>query len=216
MARALKKRPYAMPTRRLSALLVLLVLALASPAAASNDGDGRPARVFIVGDSHVEMLGPSLARRLRAQGFDVLGHESRRGWSTMRYREEGDLRELLVRAGRPELVVVSLGGNDRVESAEAYAEHLRWIVGEARAAGAQRIVWLGPATSDARRGARAAATSARHERNADWQREILPRLDVRFVDSRPFTVEHHARDGIHFDRTGYAAWADAVLPALES
>src|SRR5690606_38425301 len=131
------------------------------------------------------------------------------------YREAGDLRALLERRGRPEIVVVSLGGNDRVTSRERYAEDLAWIVREARAAGARQIVWLGPATSDASAGPRAAFTGARHEENAELQRELLADLDVRWIDSRPLTRSHHRADGVHFTRTGISTWTAGVLPELE-
>ncbi|HJL18993.1 MAG TPA: SGNH/GDSL hydrolase family protein [Sandaracinaceae bacterium LLY-WYZ-13_1] len=195
---------------------VLLALSLPAGRAHARDGvDGAPERatpgVFIVGDSHVQMLGPMLTNRLEEAGVRVLGHEARPGWSTLRYQRRGDLREVLEAAGRPEVVVVSLGGNDIPASAEAYEAQLRWVVTQARAAGARHIVWLGPATSDASRGERARVVGARHERNADWQRALLPRLGVTWVDSRPMTRRHHGRDGVHFTRAGYRAWSAGVL-----
>ncbi len=197
--------------RRIAFALGSLVLSLA-PAV---EAQASLPSVFVVGDSHVEMVGPMLTARLSDAGFRALGYEARRGWSTRRYREAGDLRALLERSGRPEIVVVSLGGNDRVDSREQYAEDLAWIVGEARAAGARQIVWLGPATSDPSAGPRAAFTGARHEANAELQRERLGDLGVRWIDSRPLTQRDHRRDGVHFTRTGYSTWTAGVLPELD-
>lgn len=203
-----------MLTPRCSAgIFVSLLLSLASRAEAQ--GAAVPS-VFVVGDSHVEMVGPMLTARLGEAGFRALGYEARRGWSTRRYREAGDLRALLQRRGRPEIVIVSLGGNDRVSSPERYAEDLAWVVAQARAAGARQLVWLGPASSDASVGPRAAFTGARHEENAELQRELLADLGVRWIDSRPLTQTHHGSDGVHFTRTGYSTWTAGVLPALES
>lgn len=192
---------------RLLGVLVPLLLSLASAAQAQEPLPS----VFVVGDSHVEMVGPMLTARLGDAGYRTLGYEARRGWSTRRYREAGDLRALLEQRGRPEIVIVSLGGNDRVSSREQYAEDLAWIVSEARAAGARQIVWLGPAFSDASKGPRAAWTGARHEENAELQRALLADLGVRWIDSRPLTQRHHRRDGVHFTRTGYSTWTDGVL-----
>lgn len=215
VARSLKKRRPTM-TRHLAAFLASLVLSLASSAHAS-DQVATPARpsVFVVGDSHVRMLGPALRDALDEDGFRFAGYLSRHGWSTLRYRQEGDLRAILEAAGRPEIVVVSLGGNDFVRSRARYEGDLRWIVDEAHAAGAREIVWLGPATSDVERSENARTTGARHERNAELQRELLPAMGVRWTDSRPFTVSHHGHDGVHFTRTGYSTWARGVLDDVE-
>lgn len=202
-----------MTTHRALALSLLALLAAPALARAHEPADDARS-VFIVGDSHVEMLGPMLTRRLEGAGARVLGHESRRGWSTARYRAAGDLGRLLEERGRPELVIVCLGGNDRTSDPTEYAEELRWIVDQARGAGAEEIVWIGPASSDATAGETAAATGARHERNASWQSELVPALGVRWIDSRPVTLEHHGRDGVHFTRRGYAAWTDGVLALL--
>jgi lysophospholipase L1-like esterase len=182
--------------------------------AAAEDGPAAEPGVFIVGDSHVQMLGPMLAGRLEDAGVRVLGHESRPGWSTLSYRREGDLRRLLVARGRPEVVVISLGGNDRPGSEAAYRRQLRWVVEQARAAGARRIIWLGPAASAVERSARAARVGAHHEQNAEWQRALLPELGVTWVDSRPMTRRFHAQDGIHFTRDGYRTWVRGVLSDL--
>jgi lysophospholipase L1-like esterase len=195
----------AMP--RLSfALLVLLI----APAAQAQS------RVFVVGDSHVFHLGRELNHQLEAAGFGAAGYESRIGWSSARYEREGELTELLIDRGKPEIVIVSLGGNDLAGSRDRYRAQLAAIVESVRAAGAEQIVWIGPAASDADV---AAITAARHERNAELQRELLPSLGVAWIDSRPHTHEHHIHDGVHFTRDGYEVWAcgvcGEVLAAIE-
>lgn len=198
--------------RLAAAALAALLSLVACPAFASTPGEARS--VFIVGDSHVQMLGPTLTHRLEDEGVEVAGYESRPGWSTRAYQRRGDLTEVLEQAGRPEIVVVSLGGNDFVGSEESYFAQLAWIVDHARAAGAEEIIWLGPAHTDAEAGEVAARTAERHERNANLQAELLPALGVTWVDSRPLTLEHHGRDGIHFTRSGYSAWAHGALPTV--
>lgn len=198
-------------TSLLALAFALLTVALAAPAAAQ----GPAPRVFIVGDSHVQMIGPLLSRQLREDGFEVAGYEARPGWSSLRYQRAGDLQQVLEDAGRPEVVVVSLGGNDIPAGPESYAAQLEWVVSQARAAGAQRIVWLGPATSDSEVSRRAEVVGARHQANAQLQSEILPALGVTWVDSRPCTCDHHGHDGIHFTRAGYHHWVHHVLTPVE-
>jgi lysophospholipase L1-like esterase len=170
--------------------------------------------VRVVGDSHVERLGPMIDQAVRDAGYESLGHLARRGWSTGRYVRTGDLRERLAEGGRPDVVVVSLGGNDRCASRIVYRKQLAWIVDEARAAGAERVVWLGPAASDVERSEYAEWVGGWHERNAEWQQEILPDLGVEWIDSRPLTRGGQSDDGIHFTREAYAAWcADALAQA---
>lgn len=197
-------------TRSLLLASALLTLPTLSTAHAQD-----APRVVVVGDSHVERLGPMIARRAEAAGLESAGWLSRRGWSTRRYVREGDLAARLEEAGRPEIVVVSLGGNDRPRDLERYRRDLSWIVAQVRAAGGERILWLGPAASDASRGPRAEATGRWHERNAELQAELVPALGVTWIDSRPATHEGHGRDGIHFTGRGYVGWADHAALFLD-
>jgi lysophospholipase L1-like esterase len=202
--------------RMLSSALFASLLLLASNARAQEPERNSPSpRVFIVGDSHVFMLGPMLRERIEASGAHVLGYESRHGWSTERYRRAGDLRRVLTSRGRPDVVIVCLGGNDFVRSSERYSRDMRWVVDQAYAAGAQEVIWLGPATSNSPGRRRVAAVDARHAHNAQLQSEFLPTLHVRWIDSRPVTQRNHLRDGVHFTRTGYGDWTDGVFPELE-
>ncbi|MFK7985362.1 MAG: SGNH/GDSL hydrolase family protein [Sandaracinaceae bacterium] len=203
-----------MLTRLLAAILT--VLALAAPVSAQVEEEAEAPGLFIVGDSHVQMLGPMLSRALTDEGYRVVGYESRPGWSTAAYVRRGDLREVLEAAGRPEIVVVSLGGNDFAAGPESYLAQLSWIVDQAEAAGAEQVLWVGPATSDMEVSERAAVTGARHERNAELQADLLPSLGVSWIDSRPHTVEDHGRDGIHFTRVGYRSWTHALVPEGEA
>ncbi len=172
--------------------------------------------VVIIGDSHVEAMGPQLTQKLPTVGVRVMGYTTRRGWSTDRYNGRGDLARLVTRpehggSGTPDAVVVSLGGNGRPRSKSSYRSILQRAVNKIRESGVQRIVWVGPATSVAERSAAAADAHRRHEQNAEWQRELLPQMGVTWIDSRPMTRSGHAPDGVHFTfREGYPRWADQL------
>jgi len=194
--------------KSLAAALALLLLLPAAARAAAPDG---APTAMVIGDSHVERLGPALSARLRELGARPLPPLARRGWSTGRYRRAGDLRQVLRDAGRPDVLIVCLGGNDHARNPRVYARQLEWVAHEARAAGVAEILWVGPAATDVgprpsrRRLAEAIA------RNTRWQRDLLPSLGVTWIDSRAFTAEDHAGDGLHFNRDGYAHWSAALV-----
>ena len=192
-----------------TALIALLLLTIPTAALAS-DADAR-ASVMVVGDSHIERLGPMIDRAVERQGYQSLGHLARRGWSTARYVRQADLVERLTENGTPDIVVISLGGNDRCQNEARYREQLEWIVDRVREAGVQRIIWLGPAASDMERSERARWVGEWHERNADLQSEILPELGVEWIDSRPLTQRGHGVDGIHFTVRAYTRWMRSAL-----
>ncbi len=192
-------------------LLTVLTAAPSTALASVADEADATGSVMVIGDSHVERLGPMIDRAVRASGRESLGYLARRGWSASRYVREDDMAERLTENGRPDVVVISLGGNDRCRNRVIYEKQLRWVVDQAREAGATRIVWLGPAASDVERSEQAQMVGEWHEHNAEWQSEILPGLGVEWIDSRPMTQDGHAVDGIHFTVRAYRAWCEGAL-----
>lgn len=193
----------------------LILFTVGAPRGVLAQDETSETRVMIVGDSHVERLGPMLSRVVESSGMVALGSVARRGWSTRRFVEAGDLAHLLGSHGRPDVVVIALGGNDRPRDLERYREEIAWVVAQARTAGAERVLWLGPATSNAARGRHARRTGAWHEHSAGWQEQIVPSLDVQWIDSRPFTRRWHRSDGIHFTVRGYRGWARSAWTAAD-
>ncbi|MCB9592550.1 MAG: SGNH/GDSL hydrolase family protein [Sandaracinaceae bacterium] len=194
-----------------NATIALLLLTTATPSLAMAS-EAHPT-VRVIGDSHVERLGPMIDRAVAEEGYESLGHLARRGWSASRYIRENDMTERLTENGAPDIVVISLGGNDRCGNRVIYRKQLEWVVAEAREAGAQRIVWLGPAASDMERSETSQMVGTWHERSAEWQSEILPELGVEWIDSRPMTQDGHGIDGIHFTVRAYRVWCQGALAA---
>jgi hypothetical protein len=56
----------------------------------------------------------------------------------------------------------------------------------------------------------ASEVEERHSTVREWQRQILPRLGVTWVDPRPWSQTGHASDGVHFTREAYATIAKAI------
>lgn len=163
-------------------------------------------RVLIVGDSHSQVLGPLLAARLRSRGARVVDVVANPGWSTARYLSEGNVASKAARAGA-DVVIIELGGNDWPRSLEAYAGQLGELVRRVQRTGA-RVIWLGPATATKE------PWKANHRKVASWQSSVLPQMGVEWIDSIRHTYGGHRADGVHFTRTGYAAWADGIIDEL--
>lgn len=160
------------------------LLALASPAKAL--------RVAIVGDSHVQALGPRLTREYMQRGHSVTV-VAEPGWSARRFRAQGTLRQ---RVGRVDTAVVILGGNHRRAHNDTYSDDIEWMTSQLRDAGASSIIWFGPLWASAPR------YQERHRETRDLQLRLLS--GVRWVDMYFITRRYTLRpDGVHFVRGAY-------------
>ncbi len=147
-------------------------------------------RVYAIGDSHMQALGPRLAAAL-GPDFDF---KARPGASTL------DFAGAAVPAPyvNADLIIVELGGNDRGEQGAARAALIASL--RAQAPGA-RILWVGPAAARSD-----TWTSGIHNIQADSQAAQLSD----WMDSRPVTGGNWRDDGVHFTPEGYDRWAAAI------
>ena len=168
------------------------------------------ANVALVGDSHTQAIWPIVSRALTGAGLNVVLQEARPGWSEVTFRQKMPELPQRLKDARPDIVVIELGGNGYNKGA-AYEEDLLWLVNAAKDAGADRIIWHGPATT-----AQGASDTvrARHNQAAEDQRALLPGLGVEWHDSRPLTTTDHRDDGVHFTMTGYNRWANDITSAV--
>ncbi len=161
-------------------------------------------KIALVGDSHMQALGPLLRPALERLGADVIRTTAQQGWGIVRYLAAGTLASSTAGAT---LAIVELGGNDRVspEDADAYAS----LLGRVRAQiGAPYVLWIGPGA------ALDPATSLAHETVSNLQQKLVPKLaGTTWFDSRPYTQEHHRADGVHFDVEGYQKLAERIVDA---
>lgn len=166
------------------------------------------ATVALIGDSHSQALWPLVEKALAAAGYEVVLKEANAGWSEASYRSKKPTLPTSLASARPDVVVIALGGNAQPSRGEsAYRADVEWLVNAAKTAGAGRIVWFGPATSDARIDP---DTASRHEQTAEMQARILPALGVEWHDSRPLTTSGHRSDGVHFTTSAYSRWAQDI------
>ena len=177
-------------------------------------------RILLVGDSQLDggsTLGGRLAALLRARGFDVdvlakYGHGAG-------YRRDWFLAERLpekLKSFNPDLVLVSLGGNDAntyhpASKKAAYQQLIREWARLIKKSGAE-LRWFTPSTADS------PAYQAKREKIAAYQREALEPLGVQVYDHgnytdrlpRRATYSSGAPDGVHFRPTEYRMWAQLL------
>lgn len=169
--------------------------------------------IGIIGDSQSEGLVPFLVPLLEGRGDRVVGTATIRGMSLANMRSNIERqRSVKAVADRSEVLVVILGGNNRVSSRAAYASLVSWFLNDV-ADHPRAIWWVGPAASvHPTWGEHHAATRA-------LQRSILPpRSRVTWIDAWPMTRRgiEYAGDRLHFTREGYRAWAPRLLGELHS
>jgi lysophospholipase L1-like esterase len=163
-------------------------------------------RVVLIGDSHMEALGPRLQRRLPlVSGVQVQQVVPRRGWSARRYVREGGIRALTRGA---DVVVIELGGNDASANITP-ARHEQDIVTLMAQAAPAKVIWVGPGVT-----LRPDLEEARAPLR-ETQRRVVPAQGGAWIDAQPMTRESDLRsDRVHFSAGGYTRWADLLAPAL--
>lgn len=168
-------------------------------------------KVAWLGDSHTEALGPRLARTLpEATGASfVRAPTARRGWSVRRYVAAGDVGALVRGA---DVAVVQLGGNDASlgVSADAHARDVASLLGQIRAAGVPKVIWVGPGLTGT------AALEAARAPVRQAQAEIVSAAGQVWLDgTRMTTPAGLAPDRVHHTRAGYEHWAAELLAHLK-
>ena len=170
--------------------------------------------IALIGDSHAQALWPRIKQTISQQGYTVVLSEANAGWSEDSYRTKKSSLPASLAAVKPDVVLIGLGGNAHPSKGEAaYREDVAWIVDAARASGAKRIIWFGPATSIA---SIDPDTADRHEKIANMQAYLLPAMGVEWYDSRPITTTDQRSDGVHFNTAGYDRWAAWMVERLLS
>lgn len=152
-------------------------------------------KVAIIGDSHMEALGPRLARALPERfGVEVTNVEARRGWSARRYLRETNIPAMVRGAN---VVIVELGGNDASARIGA-TDHARDVDEMLKRIGAKKVIWVGPGVTE-RQDLRALREPLRPA-----QKQVVESRGGHYIDGRDVTATRHLRgDGVHFSGGGY-------------
>lgn len=172
-------------------------------------------KVLAIGDSQMDgPFGVQLGETLRGQhGVTQYIRDGRTSWGVIswlrgRLRPDSEQRTTLnqlVTQHRPDIIVISLGGNDAAQRAD-YEDKVRQLFGQATAS---LVLWCGPPTA-------VGAASERQTRRSLAARKIQQVVgNTHFVDVRSVTNTTNGRrpDGVHFlpSSTAIAPWVDLVV-----
>ena len=164
-------------------------------------------RIALIGDSHSEVTFPLMKTVLQQAGHQVTDMVSKIGWATYSYNREPSYFDTLLR-GDPDTVIVALGGNNSKLSNNSYGQSVKSFlsnIGYPK----RKVVWISP-----KRAIRP-DVEERHEWTSEWLKANLP-SDIVFIDSRPHTEQGHRDDGVHFSRSAYRDFVDAISKKLLS
>ncbi|MAG27401.1 hypothetical protein CMI47_17860 [Candidatus Pacearchaeota archaeon] len=177
-------------------------------------------RILLVGDSQLDgsyTLGGRLAELLRKRGFTVqLLARYGKGAATGGSYFLAERLPSALKSFKPDLVVVSLGGNDASRhhpssKRAAYQKIIRAWAKLIQASGAD-LIWFTPSTADNR------AYEAKRQKIREHLRSALEPMGVTVYDHSDLTRDIPRRklsstgaaDGVHFNRPEYERWAKRV------
>lgn len=158
------------------------------------------AAIYILGDSHTQVLGPLLRSRLEGFRENSIVFEAFSGQPTASAHKKASIPI------HQAVVVLALGGNDRGDQSQARA---RLVADVRRRNPDAKILWFGPFDASEH------AVGAEHDAQAKAQRAQLPGLGVQWVDSRPFSRSGHTADKVHFTGNGYTEISESMLPDIQ-
>jgi len=163
-------------------------------------------KIALIGDSHTQITFDQLIPVLESFGQTVVGRISKPGWSVKSYNSNPQfIEDALV--NDPDLVIVSLGGNNFQLNGDKYApmvsEFLQRIGYPKR-----NVIWLGPLF------AMRNDVNERHEWTNQWLKDNLPR-NIRYIDLYPYSMLGHGSDGVHFTRSAYQSIVTNISGKIE-
>ena len=147
-------------------------------------------KIYLVGDSHSQVLFPNLVRKLEADGNIIVGAESRAGWSAKRFIDS-DVKSR-IKSAKPDVTIFSLGGNNRDLDLSSYRDTVRQI-----RSGIGKSIWLGPFPSTVK------SVSDRHLWTDDALKKILP--SSKYLSMMNTSISGLSSDGVHFTPSSYRA-----------
>lgn len=168
----------------------------------------RDKRVVLIGDSHMQALGPRLRRLIPDQLGAVVQHvEANAGWSARAYLSRGVVPALVRGA---DVVIFEMGGNDASAgiSPSAHAADVRALVAAAKPA---RVIWMSPGVTGT------AALEGARQPLREAQKATVESSGDTWIDSRALTRTSDLRDDkVHFTPGGYEHWAQSLIPKLQA
>lgn len=168
-------------------------------------------KIALIGDSHAKVVFKYLVKILPDLGFDNVYTRAENGWSVKQHIKKGTLPQL--KAANPDVILVSLGGNNFDMKESRYRQTVDKLLGVAEDVGAQ-VIWVGPTTSSLK-SEKSSKTEKRHKKTHEMLAEYLPGKSVYYIDNRAFTAGGWSKDGVHYPSSFYKKWANRVAKYLK-
>jgi hypothetical protein len=165
-------------------------------------------KLSVIGDSHAKVVFKTLVPLLEAKGFQTVHRRAENGWSMKKHIREGTLDKVLMT--KPDLILVSLGGNNHDLSQNSYKETIDRFLEVANRIGA-KLVWVGPTTSDT---GKAPNTEKRHAWTEQFLSKYIPKKG-KYISMRAFTAQGQGKDGVHYPWNFYKRWAQHVADRVD-
>jgi hypothetical protein len=165
-------------------------------------------RVALIGDSHAKVVFRYMIPMLEGIGLKKVYSRAENGWSLKKHIQKGTLKE--IRNARPEVILVSLGGNNQDTDSYGYKKVVDELLETANSIKAT-VVWVGPTTSNPNV---ARNTEKRHAWTHNFLSKYLPKRKVAYIDNRKFTAQGWKSDGVHYPMGFYKKWASRVAQYL--
>lgn len=158
-------------------------------------------RWLLLGDSHLEAIGPRLRPLLAPRGITTRAIV-RRGQGVSSFVDDEEVFRA-VQELRPDATIIFLGGNDGRDDPE-YQAKVRRLLSQV-----PNPVWVGPwFASDS-------AVQRRHLRADGEIRSAASRAGIPYLNGQAFSPRAQlAPDGVHYTQAGYATIAERIAPAL--
>ena len=156
----------------------------------------------LVGDSHTQIIFPNLIPLIENDGHEVVYTNPKAGW-TLRKHIENNLENELINS-QPNIVIYSLGGNNRDLDNKSYRETIKEGLKIARNSGAKQVIWISPfyALDD--------DVEKRHYWTHNFLRNVLPVYGVKYIDLRKVSRTGHKSDNVHFKNEKYKEMANLI------
>jgi len=163
--------------------------------------------IALLGDSHAKVVFQTLKPLLIQKGFTPVFLRAENGWSLKKHIDNGSISA--IRNINPDVILVSLGGNNMDMSAGKYKttiDTLRRMAKDIKA----KIVWVGPTTSSQS----APNTEKRHKITDGFLSKYIPTFG-KYISMRSVTNQGWGKDGVHYHPSFYKKWARYVADKVD-
>jgi len=156
----------------------------------------------LIGDSHAQVIFPNLQKLLENDGHEVVLSKPKAGWTIEKHIDNG--LELEMTNSDPDIVLYSLGGNNRDLDTNSYKKKIKKGIDIAKKSGAKKILWVSPFYSFDQE------VEDRHRWTHLYLKNKSPILGIEYINLRETSKDGHTSDNVHFKNEKYREMANLI------